>query len=103
MSFKSINPYVSIDANGEFPAGDSFLVYPGEKGPEDSLRNELLRDAFQDYRALKLLESKTSRDAVMQLIRDVFGSDITVFNYPMSTEGMANLRNAVNREIKANL
>ncbi|MBR7127515.1 MAG: DUF4091 domain-containing protein [Lentisphaeria bacterium] len=103
MSFKSINPYVSLDANGEFPAGDSFLVYPGEKGPEDSLRNELLRDAFQDYRALKLLESKTSRDAVMQLIRDVFGSDITVFNYPMSTEGMTNLRNAVNREIKANL
>ena len=103
MSFKPINPYVSIDADGEFPAGDSFLVYPGENGPEDSIRNELVNEAFQDYHACKLLESKTSREYVMQLLEETFGGKIDVFDYPISTEGMATLRNAVNREIKSRI
>ncbi len=103
MSFKPINPYVSVDADGEFPAGDSFLVYPGEKGPEDSIRNELICEAFQDYHALRLLESMTSYEYVERLLTDVFGSKITVHNYPVSTEGMETLRNAVNREIKSRL
>ena len=103
MSFKPINPYISIDADGEFPAGDSFLVYPGENGPEDSIRNELICDAFQDHRALKMLEKLTSREFVMNLIEDIFGGKINVYNYPMTTEGMSAIRNAVNREIKLRL
>jgi hypothetical protein len=34
---------------GEWPTGDTFLVYPGEAGPVSSLRWEQLREGIQDY------------------------------------------------------
>jgi Glycoside hydrolase 123, catalytic domain/Glycoside hydrolase 123 N-terminal domain len=37
-----------------WPSGDMFFVYPGERGPLDSMRWELLRQGIQDYEALKL-------------------------------------------------
>jgi hypothetical protein len=39
-------------------SGDSFLVYPGEDGPIDSTRWELLRQGIQDYEALEMLKQK---------------------------------------------
>lgn len=34
---------------GEWPTGDTFLVYPGESGPVSSLRWEQLREGIQDF------------------------------------------------------
>ena len=34
---------------GDWPTGDTFLVYPGENGPVSSLRWEQLREGIQDY------------------------------------------------------
>ena len=49
FSIKPLNPYICTDADGAFPAGDSFVVYPGEDGePEDSLRLEVFHEALQD-------------------------------------------------------
>ncbi|HEV2247080.1 MAG TPA: DUF4091 domain-containing protein, partial [Terriglobia bacterium] len=39
-------------------SGDSFLVYPGENGPIDSTRWELLRQGIEDYDALRMLKQK---------------------------------------------
>jgi Glycoside hydrolase 123, catalytic domain/Carbohydrate family 9 binding domain-like/Glycoside hydrolase 123 N-terminal domain len=39
-------------------SGDSFLVYPGDDGPIDSTRWELLRQGIQDYEALEMLKQK---------------------------------------------
>ena len=54
FSIKPLNPYICTDADGAFPAGDSFVVYPGKDGePEDSLRLEVFHEALQDQRALQ--------------------------------------------------
>jgi hypothetical protein len=36
-------------------AGDTFLVYPGEKGPIDSIRWEIFAESLQDYALLQTL------------------------------------------------
>ena len=36
--------------------GDSFLVYPGEHGPVDSVRWEVIAEALQDYALLQTLD-----------------------------------------------
>ena len=39
-------------------SGDSFLVYPGQDGPIDSTRWEMLRQGIEDYEAMDLLKEK---------------------------------------------
>ena len=41
------------------PPGDSFIVYPGESGPLDSIRWEMMREGIQDYEEFHLLTEKT--------------------------------------------
>lgn len=79
LSWEKLDPFASPDADGAFPAGDAFLVYPGRDGrPWDSVRNEILGEAMEDLRLLRLLESKIGREAVL----DIIGRDITFQNYP---------------------
>jgi hypothetical protein len=50
-----IDPFNVSDAGNwpEWPYGDTFLVYPGENGPIDSIRWETISLAFQDYQLLQ--------------------------------------------------
>lgn len=68
FSYRAINPYQISDAGGEFPSGDSYVVYPGEDGALDSLRLEVFYDGLQDRMALKLLEKSIGRDAVVDML-----------------------------------
>ena len=67
-SRKKIDPYYITDACGYLPGGDSFIVYPAEDGVYESIRHEVLEDAFQDYSALKLLESYIGKEQVFALL-----------------------------------
>ena len=100
LSYFPINPFVSTDANGLFPAGDSFVVYPGNGGePWDSLRLEVFFDAIQDRSALKLLERLTSRESVEKLLRD---EGVEIWNvYPTDGRAVKNIREKVNAAIAA--
>lgn len=99
-SLAPLNPYVSTDAGGAFPAGDPFLVYPGKNGtPEESIRQVVLYHALSDLRALQYLESLTNREYVMDLIERDLASPITFSNYPTSDSYSLQLRNAVNAAI----
>ncbi len=40
--------------NFKWHSGDMYFVYPGERGPLDSMRWELLRQGIQDYEALRI-------------------------------------------------
>ena len=42
-----------------FPPGDSHIIYPGKKGPMNSIRWEMMREGLEDYEYLWLLEFKT--------------------------------------------
>ncbi len=99
-STESINPYAVTDANCAFPSGDTFLVYPGKKGEAvESIRMMVFYNAINDLRAMKLLESLTDRDFVMELIEGELNEPVTFSKYPKTDMYLINLRNKINKEI----
>ena len=99
-----IDPYKTTDAGGGFPSGDAFVVYPGEGGvPLNSLRHLVFADAFQDARALKLLESLTNREYVLKLIEKDLDIPLSFTTYPHEKSWLLKLRSVINEEIKNNL
>lgn len=99
-SLYPIDPYAVTDADGVFPAGDAFQVYPGAEGePEESIRLLLCHMAMQDLRALRWLEALTSRAHVLALLESCAQGPLTLTDYPHEAAFFARLRSAVNREI----
>ena len=95
-----IDPFYTTDSDGAFPAGDAFIVYPGENGePMESLRYMALREAMHDLRALQLLENLAGREFVIGLVKEIAGMDITLAAYPRNMDFLPSLRAAVNVEI----
>ncbi len=98
LSLHHIDPYLTTDAEGGVSAGDPFLVYPGKDGrPEESIRLLVLSEAFDDIRALKLLESLKSFEETAALLGDELHFD----RYPTNSEYYVKLRESVNEKIKA--
>lgn len=102
-SLYPVNPYQCTDADGAFPSGDPFLVYPGKEGlPEDSMRMMLMYEAMTDFRAMKYLEELTDRETVMKCMGEE-GEWITFKKYPQSGAYLTKVREKVNGAIKANI
>lgn len=100
-SLYPINPYEITDADGAFPAGDPFLVYPGKEGiPEESIRMMLMDEAFSDYRALKLLETLTDRENALQCLEEDRFGELEFDRYPKGKSYINRVRENVNRKIK---
>lgn len=97
-----IDPCCSTTAGAAFPAGDPFLIYPGQDGePEDSIRGEVLREALQDQRALQLLERSVPGDRLRQeLDKASPGGKMTMASYPRGENAMLELREKINRMIE---
>ncbi len=95
-SCHAINPYVTTSAEGAFPSGDPFVVYPGFDGPVESLRLQVFYDALQDMRALQALEVKLGRSAVLELIEQGLPQPITMFDYPKDDQWLLALRSRIN-------
>ena len=99
-SVEQINPYAVTDAGGWVPGGDAFQVYPGKGGiPEESIRLMVTAQALYDLRALKMLESLTSKEYVISLIESGINEPVTFSRYPKSDEYILYLRQRVNEEI----
>lgn len=94
LSLRPINPYQVTDADGGFPSGDAFSVYPGQEGPLPSMRLAVFREALQDLRALKLLERFMGRDYVLGLLREAFG-EVTFTRCAKSAGEFLRFREAV--------
>ena len=94
LSIRHLNPYIRTDAGGPFQSGDSFIVYPGEKGALDSVRHEVMFDAVQDMRALSLLESRIGREAVKDFLRKE-GVKEGFHEYPRDARWHAGLRRKI--------
>ncbi len=91
-SRKSINPFLSVDGECAFPAGDPFLVYPG---PTTSIRNEVQNEAFSDLKLLCLLENKIGREKVIKIIKDNQPYSFSFTDYPRNQEYYLKLREEV--------
>lgn len=100
-SLRHINPYLVTDADGLFPSGDSFMVYPYDDNAIESVRSVVFYDALQDMRALQLLENLVGRDDVVKMLRKKFGK-ITFTEYVHGEDGMLKLRAFVNEQIIKN-
>ncbi len=90
-SLYPINPYVTTSADGIFPSGDPFSVYPGADGPLPSLRAFVFREALEDIEICRLLEEKIGREAVVSLIEEQAGMELTFKQYPNNAEYILNL------------
>ncbi len=103
-SKKHIDPYAITDCGESFPAGDAFLVYPGDDDmPRGSIRLSVLAQAMNDLRAMQFLESLTSYRYVSELINRQAGMLITFKQYPRSKEFLTRLRCCINSEIYRHL
>lgn len=100
-SIKAINPYEVTDAGGDFPSGDSFMVYPADNGETlDSLRLKVFYDAFQDLAALKALENKIGRDKVLEILEKDLDKPLTFKEYPHDDNWLLKVRENINQMIK---
>lgn len=97
FSLSGINPFLTTDAGGCFPAGDPFVVYPGQNGEAvASLRAEVFCEAIQDMNALNALEQKIGREKTLAVLEE--GIDpITMEDYPRDPEWLLNKREEINR------
>lgn len=93
-----LNPYYDTTAGGAFPSGDAFVVYPLDQDGEVvcSLRLYVFNEGMQDMRALKLLESLTDRESVVELLHDIDGFK----NYPRNSHYILKTREVINQRIK---
>ncbi len=94
-----LNPFTGMpDDKISFPAGDGYVVYPGECGALPSIRQLVFNEALQDLRACELLAEKTSREYVKNLLIEN-GFDYTFKKYPHSIMQLLSLREKINSEI----
>lgn len=93
QSKKVLDPYEEVTADGHFPAGDGFVVYPGENGEcLPSIRIKQMRDAINDYKALCTLAEKNGRHDALGFVP----ADLDYNSFPHENEWLLCLRNAVN-------
>lgn len=90
FSIRPTNPYEDTIAGGGFLAGDSFLVYPGEKDVEYSLRYFAIVRAFEDYRLLKTVEGKIGKEKTKGLLKQAGIDGIHI--YPHDSKSYLNFR-----------
>ena len=68
-TYQVIEPRFVSDGGGVLPAGDTFLVYPGDKQADVSIRLKAFAEGIKDYRTLKTLENKMGRKSVLSILR----------------------------------
>jgi hypothetical protein len=93
LSKTLINPFFKTGGLKDWPAGDPFLVYPGDdRKPLSSIRGEVHRESLEDMRILALLESKAGREKTLKVIHEDFPGEITFDNYPLEPLYYSRLR-----------
>lgn len=101
-SIRHINPYLVTDAEGTFPSGDSFSVYPYNDSAIESIRSVVFYEGLQDMRAMQLAEKLVGREKLVAELEKKFGA-ITFEDYPRGEDKMNEIRDFVNDMIEANI
>ncbi len=101
LSKSLVNPFEISDAGGNFPSGDSYVVYPAKDGTAyHSIRLKVFFDALQDMAALNSLEKLSNETECLNIIEDNMKYNISFTNYPHSDEWLLSTREKVNYKIK---
>lgn len=103
-SFKSwykINPYLTTSADGVFPSGDGYILYPGEDTVYGSIRGEVTYQAIIDMNICFALEEIIGRDAVIKMIDKAAGGELRFDQYPSGNGFLEELRLDMINKIEA--
>lgn len=92
LSSYKINPYLTTSADGAFPSGDGFIVYPGRDTAYPSIRAEITYEAMQDVRICQALEERIGREAVVAMIDGAAGRELRFDDYPATNDFLEGLR-----------
>lgn len=99
-----IDPYTCNNGTGDWPAGDTFSVYPApDRTAYETIRIRAFTQALQDMRAFELAASLSSKDEVVALIEGIAGSEIKFDSFPADHDFSEKVRFAVNDFIKARI
>lgn len=97
-SRREVDPFTETDAGGEFPSGDSYVVYPAPDGTAyPSLRLKVFYDAIQDFEALRLLEQKIGREKTLEILNKDLEKPLSATEYPHSEEWLIEKRREINK------
>ncbi len=99
-SYYKYNPFVSTSGDISYPSGDPFSVYPGDNGALPSIRAIVFKDALEDIQICRKLEEYIGKDAVVKLIDDEAGMDLTFFDYPRNPEYILSVTDKMRKMIK---
>lgn len=103
LSLSEINPYVTTSANGAYPSGDAFILYPSKTGAYPSIRGKITYAAIGDLNLCRTLEKYIGREAVVKMIDDVAGGDVRFDDYPRDSAYLPALRDAMLAELEKHL
>ena len=92
LSKYPINPYLTTSAEGVYPSGEPYIVYPSKDGVYPSIRGEVTYEAIQDMDICRTLEQYIGRDAVVKMIDEAAGVELRFDQYPKSKEFVEGLR-----------
>ncbi|MCU6708573.1 DUF4091 domain-containing protein [Paenibacillus sp. J5C_2022] len=82
LSKRTIDPYRVMDGDYAYPAGDAYVVYPGESGPIESLRLRVFHEGIQDMRMLQLLEQLAGREQTLIWLEEGLSTPLAFHQYP---------------------
>lgn len=100
VSRYTINPYITTSADGRFPSGDPFILYPTKDGVHGCIRGKVTREAIEDMNICRTLEQYIGREAVVKMIDDEAGMDVRFDNYPVDKEYLPRLTDKMIEIIK---
>ena len=101
LSRALVNPFEVSDAGGDFPSGDSYVVYPAEDGTAyHSIRLKVFYDALQDMAALNTLEKLTDKNTCLSIIEEKGKHKLTFREYPHDENWLLDTREEINALIK---
>lgn len=100
LSLSEINPYVTTSANGSYPSGDPFILYPSKTGAYPSIRGKVTYEAIGDLNLCRTLEKYIGREAVVKMIDETAGGDVRFDDYPRDSAYLPTLREKMITEIE---
>ncbi|MGB9877616.1 MAG: glycoside hydrolase domain-containing protein [bacterium] len=96
LNYWSDKPFEDLEPGG-LPPGDCCIIYPGENGPLNSVRWEILREGMEDYEYLWLLENLSGSREKGEEICKRFIRDIN--DYEKNPRGLERARREIAEEI----
>ncbi|MHA6480772.1 DUF4091 domain-containing protein [Paenibacillus sp. strain BS8-2] len=99
LSKRAINPYMNLEGDYAYPAGDAYVVYPGESEPIESLRLRVFHEGIQDMRMLQLLEQLAGREQTLLWLEEGLSSPLTFDQYPHNQSWILEKREVLIKKI----